>query len=350
MKYQTLEQMRYESEEVWFPLSEDILSWDEDFHALMLDDKIRMTSYEAAIKDVVKQNDVVAEIGTGTGILAKWALEAGAKKVFGIDINKKILDLAKKRIEEANFSDKFIPINKISYEVELPEKSDVVLSEILGNLGDNEDMTPILNDARKRFLSTGGIFIPKNVETYLVPVSSEKIHQQINEKKCRGISNKYDLQELLDKLNIKNQFDIYYDAIVPIKTYLSKPILAKSFRFDGMDEAEYQTEIIFEIDKPGLLTGIKGYFVADLSDNVRLDISGDDILNRKTSDCWKHCYMPIESPISVESKDTLQIIFSRSYPKEKSSPFRQFYGWQGKVFRNGAILGTFDHGTYKTAL
>lgn len=350
MKYQTPKQMKYESEEIWFPLSEDILSWDEDFHALMLNDEIRMSAYEAAIKEVVKPNYVIADIGIGTGILAQWALEAGARKIFGIDINNKILELAKDRIKRAGFVDKFIPINKISYEVELPEKVDIVLSEILGNLGDNEDMTPILKDARKRFLANNGTFIPKQVQTYLVPVSSPKIHKQIKSKECRSISTKYNLQELLNKLGIKNQFDIYYDAIVPVSSYLAEPSLAKTFLFDGTDEAEYKIKITYKIKKAGLLTGIKGYFIANLSDDITLDISADDIAGRKTSDCWKHCYMPIENPTPVEPNDVLEINFSRAYPKEKSSPFRQFYGWQGKVLRAGQMVGEFNHGTYKTSL
>lgn len=350
MSYQTAEQMKYESEEVWFPLSEDILAWDEDFHVLMLNDEIRMTAYEAAIKEVVKPNDVVVDIGTGTGILAQWALEAGAKKVYGIDVNKKILELAEKRIEKANLRERFVPINKISYKAELPEKADIVLSEILGNLGDNEDMTPILNDTRKRFLKNNGMFLPKQIETYLVPVSSPKAHQQIVEKKCRGISGKYKLSELLNKLRIKNQFDIYYDSIIPTHAHLTQPALAKSFHFDGTDEAVYETEIRYEIETAGLLTGIKGYFVAALSANVTLDISGDEIAGRKTSDCLKHCYMPIENPISVEPHDVLQLTFSRFYPKEKTTPFGQYYGWAGKIFRNDKLLSEFKHGTYKVNL
>src|SRR3989344_5211689 len=99
-KYKTEKLMQYQSEEVWFPLSEDILSWDYDFHRLMLNDQIRMDSYEVAIKEVIKPGMTVVDIGVGTGILSLWALEAGAKRVYGIDINKKIIEKAKKRIEE----------------------------------------------------------------------------------------------------------------------------------------------------------------------------------------------------------------------------------------------------------
>src|SRR3989344_1447285 len=121
-KYETNPRMKYQVEQVWFPLSEDILSWDNDFHELMIRDHVRMVAYEIAIKEAVKPGMTVVDIGTGTGILALWALEAGAKKVYGIDVNAARIPQAVKRISEAGFSGRFIPINDLSYKVELPER------------------------------------------------------------------------------------------------------------------------------------------------------------------------------------------------------------------------------------
>ncbi len=45
----------------------------------MLDDQIRMAAYKNAIQEVVKPGMVVLDLGTGTGILGLWALQAGAK-------------------------------------------------------------------------------------------------------------------------------------------------------------------------------------------------------------------------------------------------------------------------------
>jgi len=45
--------LKYEAEQLWFPLSETILDWDDDFHDLMLNDSIRMKAYKSAIKEVV---------------------------------------------------------------------------------------------------------------------------------------------------------------------------------------------------------------------------------------------------------------------------------------------------------
>lgn len=337
--------MKYKKEEVWFPLSEDLLSWDYDFHELMLLDKIRMVAYEKAIKEVVKPGMTVVDIGTGTGILSKWAIDAGAKKVYGIEVNKDRIPLALKRMRNAGYSDKFQIFFGLSYNIKLPERVDVILSEILGSLSDNEDMTPILNDARKRFLKRGGKMLPKSVKTYLVPISSKLTHDQVKNKRCKGVNKKYNLQDLLLKLEIKNQFNIYYDAIIPKETYLSSPKILRQFNFIGKDCAVYNAKSQYKITRGGLFTGFKGFFVAQLSDKVILDISSDDIAHRKTSDCWKHCYVPIENPFPVKVGDSITLHYSRYYPQKRNSPFRQCYSWHGEVKRNKKVIYRFNQKT-----
>src|SRR3989344_5142685 len=338
--YKTSEKMKYEPEQVWFPLSEDILSWDDDLHELMLNDEIRMVAYEKAIKEAVKPGMTVVDVGTGTGILALWALEAGASQVYGIDVNAARIPQAVRRISDAGFSGRFIHINDLSYKVELPERVDVCISEILGNLADNEDMIPILADARKRFLKDEGLMLPRKVMTYLTPVSSVQAHEQVKKRECRGINGSYNLDDLLARLNTKNPFNLYYDCILPESTYVGEPQAVAAFNFDGKDQAEYRVNVNYTVVRAGMLTGFKGDFLAELSDSVVLDISGGDITGRTTSDCWKHCYLPIEKPIEVQKGDVIELEFSRFYPKEKST-FRQCYAWEGRVSREGSLVQEF---------
>ena len=338
--YKTSGKMKYEPEQVWFPLSEDILSWDDDFHELMLNDEIRMVAYEKAIKEAVKQGMTVVDVGTGTGILALWALEAGASHVYGIDVNAARIPQAVKRISEAGFSGRFTPINDMSYNVKLPERVNICISEILGNLADNEDMTPILADVRKRFLKEQGQMLPRKVTTYLTPVSSVQAHEQVKNRDCRGINGSYKLDDLLAKLNTKNPFNLYFDCILPESTYVGEPKAVAEFNFDGKDKAEYKVNVNYTAVRAGTLTGFKGHFLAELSDNVVLDISGGDIAGRTTSDCWKHGYLPIEKPIEVQKGDVIELEFSRFYPAEKST-FRQCYAWEGKVSREGSLVQEF---------
>jgi type I protein arginine methyltransferase len=48
----------------------------------MFKDHIRMVAYENGIKRLVQPGMTVVGVDTGTGILAQWALEAGAVRII----------------------------------------------------------------------------------------------------------------------------------------------------------------------------------------------------------------------------------------------------------------------------
>jgi hypothetical protein len=54
-------------------------------HVAMLDDGVRTSAFLAALRRVVGPEDVVVDIGTGTGILAAGAAQAGARHVYAIE-------------------------------------------------------------------------------------------------------------------------------------------------------------------------------------------------------------------------------------------------------------------------
>jgi protein arginine N-methyltransferase 1 len=284
----------------------------------------------------------VLDLGTGTGILALWALQAGAARVYGLDLSADILQRAVERISSAGFGDRFKTLNALSYDVQLPERVDVIISEIMGNIGDNEDFIPILTDARKRFLKSDGLMLPHRVESYLVPVAAREAHAQLSRGECQGLEPGLPLEQALQRNGIQGRFNCYYDVILPRSGYLATPRILRSFNLDGTDVPTYELSLSYPVTQQGVFTGFKGYFVAGLSRTVALDISGDDIPNRMTSDSWKHCYLPIENPVEVQPGDRIALTFSRSYPRNRDNPFRQSYRWQGEVFRGTQVLGRFS--------
>lgn len=330
----------YELEQPWLPFSELLMEWEKGFHELMLNDHLRMVAYERAIKNVVKPGDVVLDLGAGTGILSQWALEAGAKTVYGIEMDQDILNLAIRRINKCGYWERFIPINLLSYKVKLPEKVDVIISEIIGNLADNEDFQPIIQDALHRFLKPGGRVIPQSVSSYVVPVTSIKSHQCIREKNIATLNpSKYSLDGLLNNKHTENPFNMYYDTVLPHSSHLSKPKMLKCYMGKWAQSSVYDLDVNFLIERPGVFTGFKGYFIAQLDQKVSLDISGDDIRARTASDSWKHAFLPIQNPITVQTGDILHLNFSRFYPSSTDNCFRQFYRWQGFVKRNSKVVG-----------
>jgi protein arginine N-methyltransferase 1 len=174
--------------------------------------------------------------------------------------------------------------------------------------------------------------LPDQVTTFLVPVSSPHAHAQIQQRKCKAISEIYDLGKLLARLDITDPFDIYYDVVLPETSYLSAPRVAKVFDFTaGLPEASYQITLRFAATTGGLLTGFKGYFIADLTDEVQLDISGADMAKRTASDSWKHSYLPIREPVRVEQGDTIALTLNRLPQPNQASPFAFRYQWQATI-------------------
>lgn len=340
----------YESEQVWLPASEQLLEWDAGFHDLLLGDEMRMIAFRTAITETVQPGMTVIDLGTGTGILARWALEAGAERVYGIDLNASVLQTATERVVAAGYGQRFHPIHGLSFDVNLPERVDVVISEIMGNLADNEGFVAILADVRQRLLAEGGLIVPSRVESYLVPVEAERAHEQVSRGEPVDLGDSVSFAERLWRRGARSPFDLYYDVVIPVGAYLATPRVARLYDFAAFPgvpatAATYRVPLTYTAQRDGLLTGFKGYFVATLSDTVALDISGDDIAGRATSDSWKHCYLPIAEPLPVRRGDRIALTFSRSCPSGTDGPFRQNYQWEGQVISQGATVGRFAQST-----
>ncbi len=284
--------------EVKRPAAMDLNVWQMDFHEVMLADTVRMEAFRWAIYEVVKPGDVVVDLGTGTGILSQMAFEAGASKVYGIEFNKDILEVAKQQL--GSFGERFIPILGNSLNVELPEKVDVIISETIGNFADNENNILFLKDAKKRFLKSGGVMIPQKVSQILVPVESSQVEENI---KNAG----------LGKLN-------YFETVIPGDDYAADAQVVNLFCFEGGDTIEYAKEVNFNLKFDATsITGFKGWFKAELSPSVVLDT---EFVEENSS--WNHFYVSTPRMFSgsqkdvcvqVEKKDGCYKITNKKYEK-----------------------------------
>lgn len=334
--------MTYCSEQPWSPTSEAIMAWDDAFHNLMLNDQLRMDAYRKAIFEVVKPGDVAIDLGVGSGILSQWLFEAGAQKVIGVEMNKPMLQRAVNRLSELGFGQKYTPVNQLSFDVVLPDKVDVLVSEIIGNMGDNENFQPILNDAIERFLRPGGRKIPLSVSSYIAPVMAVHAHRDVSEGRVLSLSANYNESCETRQKRSNSPFDLYYDCIVPKQGELSDPALVCTYTGVWDQPATYDKMLSFRLHRRGTLTGFRAHFVAQLAENTVLDISGGDITVGRTSDSWKHAYLPIETPVDVLVGDVVELAFSRHYLSKSTRAFQQVYGWKGHVRRNGRPIGRFS--------
>lgn len=130
-----------------------------DQFAAMFSDRVRMDAYSAAIVKYVRPGDAVLDLGCGPGILGLLACRAGARRVYAIDMNS-VVDFGRQLAAANGYQEKVQFLCGDSRQVHLPERVNVIISDIRGVLPLCSHAVGTLEDARTRLLAEGGQMLP----------------------------------------------------------------------------------------------------------------------------------------------------------------------------------------------
>ena len=126
----------------------------------MIADRERFDAYSKAIGKAVQPGAAVLEIGCGPGAFALLACQAGARKVYAID-SEEIVHFARELAVANGFADRMEFIQSDSRKIQLPERVNVIVSDIRGSLPFFGHAIAAIEDARQRFLAPRGSLIPQ---------------------------------------------------------------------------------------------------------------------------------------------------------------------------------------------
>jgi protein arginine N-methyltransferase 1 len=130
-----------------------------DQFALMFADKIRMEAYSAAIARSVRLGDAVVDLGCGPGVFALLACKAGARRVYAIDMDG-VVDFGRQLASANGFGDRILFLRGDSRQIHLPERVNVLVSDVRGVLPLHSNAIDTIEDARDRFLEKDGCLLP----------------------------------------------------------------------------------------------------------------------------------------------------------------------------------------------
>ena len=287
-------------------------------HIQMLNDRVRTTNFIKAIREVVQFDDVVVDIGTGTGVLAIAAAQAGARHVYAIEATG-ISEAARAMIEANGMRHRISLIEGWSTRVSLPEPADVLISEVIGNDPLSEDILAVLMDARRRFLKKDARFIPNKIRILGVPVAIPEFKMSeylFSNENVAAWNDWYgiDFRPLLPaQSEWRTSFFIKPQEISEWKTF-SPPIILAEIDTGGLTQVAISKQVEASATTSGLCNGVVLFFELDLTENFRLSTSP------KTADAnnhWGSKVFLLPQPIALDAGNLFKLNYACSMGKSR---------------------------------
>ena len=274
--------------------------YDLNDYAEMIADRVRMDAYALAIKNAVTQDSVVLDIGTGPGLHALLAAKFGARKVYAIEPNDAI-HLARQVAQVNGFGDRIHFIQDLSTRVTLPERADVIVSDIRGSLPMYGRHIPTIIDARTRHLREGGTLIPYRDVMYAALVDSPRAYRGV----IRAWDSPYAISMEPIKQIVLNTWsdEVAYD--LRQRHLLTKPYNWATLDYQAIDEPDVgSSSIVLEATRDGNAYGWLVWFDTELSPGIGFS-NGPDV--DRISEVYGRGFFPLMEPVSVQEGDIINL-------------------------------------------
>ncbi|XP_058448223.1 protein arginine N-methyltransferase 5 [Malaya genurostris] len=287
-------------------------------------DPVKYILYQNAIEDALRDRVPTAEletrvsiimvVGGGRGPLVRATLNASVKskrkvKIYVIEKNPNAIVTLSALIEEL-WKDKDVElISTDMREFEPPEKADIIVSELLGSFGDNE-LSPECLDGAQKHLKSDGISIPCKSTSYLNPVMTSKIYNQIRSlEKCAHTK---------DRIVTSRFMEGSYVAYLKNAYHIDNPQSLFEFvhpnRDRVIDNSRFKT-LHFKASLDCVMHGFAGYFDTVLYKDHTISIH--PFTHTRGLASWFSMFFPLFEPIQIRKGDEIVINFWRCVASHK---------------------------------
>jgi amino acid adenylation domain-containing protein len=303
----------------WWPSIAEYFVYDELAYHAMTSDERRNDSYRAAIAAHVRDK-IVLEVGTGPeALLSRFCAEAGARKVYAVEMLPESHAKAAQRVRELGLDDRIEVILGDATKVTLPEQPEVCVSEIVGAIGGSEGSAAIMNAVRP-LLTRDAAMIPVRSTTMYAPVQlpDELLHElAFTELPARYVEKIF--------AQVGQPFDLRVCVKGVDRSHLlGAPRVFEDLDYRGFTEPQVRHDAAHVVERDGRLDGFLVWLTLDTGGGETIDILEHE-------HCWLPVFFPLfEEGVAVRAGDRIDALSGAIVHDDAPHPD---YFVEGTLFR-----------------
>jgi protein arginine N-methyltransferase 1 len=259
----------------------------------MIASAVRTGAYREALRRSVKPGMVVADIGTGTGIWAMLACRLGARKVYAIEADS-VIEVARETACLNGFGDRIEFIQDFSTRVTLPERADVIVSDIRGVLPVHETSLEAIVDARRRLLEPGGVMIPLRDTLWAAVVESPQLYEPYVAPWDEDVLG-------FQAPNIRRRVtSLWRKAPLTPEELVTEPVCWAVLEYDKLESRDLSGAASWTVQRAGVGHGLALWFDTALVDGVGFSNAPD-----QPEVIYGRAFFPWQEPVALAAGDTV---------------------------------------------
>ena len=242
----------------------------------------------------MKRGDVVVDLGSGSGVLAFFALEAGAARVYAIE-QQHVADAAAMVARQNGYGDRIVFVHAYSLHADLPERANVLIAELLGMSAFDEQILGLILDARERYLAHDAVIVPQRIVLSCAPV-------ELREEWERHIGWWNQRPYGIDFTPLRTfASNTRYSCEIAASAHLAKPADIIDVDLRTIASADARGNARFTATRDGTLHGFGAWFTATVGPGITVSNATPG------STHWEQAYLPLEEPFAIERGDEIEL-------------------------------------------
>lgn len=293
-----------------------------DYGAMIADD-VRMGAFVAALRGAVRPGAVVVDIGTGTGIFALLACRFGARRVYAIEPDDAI-QVAREIAAANGFSDRIEFIQAMSTDVTLPERADVIISDIGGVLPWFRQHISSIADARRRLLAPGGALIPRRDVGWAAVVEAPDLYARHSDP---WDDNVFGLDMEAARRVVVN---MWRRGLVTKDNLLTEPQRWATLDYDVAEDPDARAQVTWTVTRPGTGHGLAVGFDRTLADGIYLSNAPDAPESIRPEHIYGTAFFPWTKPVALTSGDRVVVDLEARLIRDD-----YIWSWKTRILNQG---------------